>query len=659
MKKITKRCLPILLSAIILCGAVTPAFAAASPSPKEEVIYINLNTDGSVKAVYAVNILNGGGEFVDYGNYTAIRNMTTSDKLAINDGVITGQSNAEKLFYEGTMENTQIPWNISIRYFLNGEEHTAEDIAGKSGKLEIQFSVSKNERQSGNFFDDYALQAAFTLNTNLCANISARGATEANVGKNKQFMYTILPGKGINTTITADVTDFEMDAISINGVKLNLNIEIDNTELMDKVGELIDGIVKLDDGSTQLKDGAAELHTGSGTLKDGANELRNGIKPLNDGISKLQAGVSSAQDGLNALNAQSNTLVNGSAEVKPALMTIGSSLSKISVTADKLEQLTTASGSIKTGINNLYEGVGKLQSSIGYAQYKALMSQNGLDIDTLKAGNANAISELSTQVSGLQNTLSGIQDVPGYEEQTAQLQAQMSQLQNIITLLTGNTAAIGGVESYLNGLGDAIKGLYDGVTELKAKYNEFDAAITELANNLSKSLVDLSELSSGINTLITKYTELDNGIVKYTGGTAQLVAGFGQIKDGVADLAQGGKELTDASNKIYDGTVELYDGVTALYDGTKELSDGTSEMRDKTSGIDSQVNEKIDEMLNSIQRSGSETVSFTSERNTNVESVQFVIQTDAIEKAEAAAVEAPPEEELNLWQKILRLFGLY
>lgn len=56
------------------------------------------------------------------------------------------------------------------------------------------------------------MQAALTLDTEKCSNIQADGATIANVGADKQISYTILPGKGLDAEITADVTDFEMDA---------------------------------------------------------------------------------------------------------------------------------------------------------------------------------------------------------------------------------------------------------------------------------------------------------------------------------------------------------------------------------------------------------------------------------------------------------------
>lgn len=55
----------------------------------------------------------------------------------------------------------------------------------------------------------------------------AEEATIANVGKNEQLTYTILPGKGADLSIQADVEDFEMDAIAIKGIQLNLGLDFD------------------------------------------------------------------------------------------------------------------------------------------------------------------------------------------------------------------------------------------------------------------------------------------------------------------------------------------------------------------------------------------------------------------------------------------------
>lgn len=122
-------------------------------------------------------------------------------------------------------------------------------------------------------------------------------------------------------------------------------------------------------------------------------------------------------------------------------------------------------------------------------------------------------------------------------------------------------------------------------------------------------------------------------------------------------LVEGSGKLTGGSASLRQGTADLYDGIVALDDGAKELNDGTKEFYEKTDGMDSEIEGKIDDMLNTISRSDAEIRSFVSEKNTNVESVQFVIKTGAIEKPEAVqTVEAEPQQ-LSLWEKFLRLFG--
>ena len=47
-------------------------------------------------------------------------------------------------------------------------------------------------------------------------------------------------------TVTADVTDFAMNAISLNGVKLRLNLDLDGADLIGMLDRLQSGSVQLD-----------------------------------------------------------------------------------------------------------------------------------------------------------------------------------------------------------------------------------------------------------------------------------------------------------------------------------------------------------------------------------------------------------------------------
>lgn len=623
----------------IISSALALSMTAAIPlnvsaESKEEVIYVMAGSDGTVNGVYAVNCFDGG-DISDYGDYSAVKLLNVDGNITQNGDEITFSSPENgKVYYQGTLAKNEIPWSISIKYFLDGEELSAEEIAGKSGALEIRIKISENEKCKSDFYEDFALQCSFTLNSDNCRNICADGATIANVGKKKQITYTVLPGRGLEKSIFTNVTDFEMDAGSINGIKMNLGIDIGDDEINDKINELCDGAVELDNGAKELHDGTAELN--------------DGVSELGDGIQKLRDGIAEAQDGIKELTDKSSELVNGSAEIRKALSEIQSALSEVNATVNKLEQFTAASGQIKTGIDSLYSGITELKTAASYDGYKAAVSANGLDIDTLKAGNEQVIAQLTAQITELKTTLAQIQNIPQYAEQAEQLTAQITQLETIAQLLTGSNALIGGTEAYFGELQQGISQLETGAKELKTKYAEFDNAIGQLAASLSEMMFSMTELKSGIDALVTEYAKLHSGIVDYTDGVKKLSDGFAEIADGAKELAKGGSDLAD--------------GAKELMDGAAELSDGTAELRKETEKIDSTFSDDLDDlgkMVNSLSGDSGAVKSFVSAKNADISSVQFVIKTDAIKIPEPEEAAPEPEEKLNLWQKLLRLFGLY
>ena len=87
----------------------------------------------------------------------------------------------------------------------------------------------------------------------------------------------------------------------------------------------------------------------------------------------------------------------------------------------------------------------------------------------------------------------------------------------------------------------------------------------------------------------------------------------------------------------------------------QELNYGTGELNSETSGMDTEIQNKIDEILSSIGGEETETKSFVSEKNTDVDSVQFVIKTSGIEKKETVEKEVETETT-SFWQKLIQLF---
>ena len=417
--RFVRRVSALALAGCLLAGSSLPAFAAASAA-KEEVIYANLTASGAVTGVYAVNSFSvqAGDTVADHGSYTAVRNMTTSDAVEQSGDTVTVHVTEDgKLYYEGTMDAaTALPWVVKLTYTLDGAEISPDELGGKSGALSIRLQVSRNPDCTGSFFDDYALQVTMSLDTGLARNISAPGATVANVGSKKQLSYILLPGADSEVTVTADVTDFAMDAVSLNGVRLNLNLDLGDMDLTGMLEQLQSGSVQLDDGANALADGIAQV-----------------------------------QAGIDTLNGNSGALTGGSARVRAALTQMQTALNGISASTDELNTLLDASTQIRDGIVRLDEGAAQLEQQVSFEAYKAILRENGLDLDVVKDGNAKAIEQLQGMVW------------------------MMPQLKDVILLLQGSTANIDAMQTYLDTVNGGIAQLHEGSSTLNGSYGEFDA----------------------------------------------------------------------------------------------------------------------------------------------------------------------------------------
>ena len=502
-----KSSVKILITLIIITLFIIPA--AAAGTQKEEVIYVNLNGDGSVSHVYAVNIfdMQTGGRITDYGSYYSVRNMVTTDQINVNGDEITIDTNPGKLYYEGDLGAASIPWNVKITYFMDGVPYSAEDIAGKSGNLEMHIVITKDPSDTNDFYEKYALMMTATLDANKCSNISASGATIANVGSSKQLSYTILPNKGADVVITSSVVDFEMDAISLNGIRLSLNVDVDTTEMEDDLVELSDGIVKLDDGAWELRDGVNNFSRGVGNASVGGYRIQSGAATLASGTNALSSGLASL--------AGQNAALTG-------------------------------------GADQIFDGM---------------------------------LASANVQLAGA--------GIPALTQ------------------------------------------------------DNYDPVLTAAISSTGDPTGQLTQLLGELRSYQTFYT----GLMTYTTGVSYAAANATLLSSGVIDLANGASTLSF-------GLSELNSGTNDLKEAMANLTKGTGELRDNTTGLDTKFTDKINEVLDPLRGGTGNTHSFISAKNTQVSSVQFVMHTPAIEKTEVEAPNEVEKEDLNLMQRVMRLFGL-
>lgn len=689
--------------------------AARIDTKKEEVVYGMLSPSGMLEGVQIVNRF-GAGRITDYGEYRAVKGLNTEDEITLEGERVTAKTTAPSFYYQGTSKRPRLPWTVQIDYKLDGETISPEALAGKSGKVEIHLRIAQDTTCPGDAFNRFALQTTVTMNSERWRAIEADGATIVNAGGDKQLIYTALPGRGMEATIRAEVSDAELERIAINGIRMRLNLDINDPALREKVEAFRKAIDELDYGATalklgtgalsegakrglsagskQLKGGISALHGGTGKLKDGGQALEagasafsGGISELDDGMRKLHGGIDAMGDGLIELNRHSGALTAGSSEVKAALEQIADGLSGAASDAEALDQLITASGQIKDGLGRLAEGLSAFRAATGFDAFKAAAAEQGLNVDELIGYDRDTAQKVYDVLDRIHPYMERIEELLGddADEMLNPVREGLQKLDGLARLLEGNARTIEGMGKYLDTLGEHADELLDGAKMLSESYDAFDRGIGSLVGKLKDLTVDMSRLSEGLDSLLRHYEAFDRGISDYTDGVGKLAAGYTALRDGssmlvegsgmlrdnvktfyggTAELAQGLFELYDATGKLDEGAGKLSEGVDellkhllTLYDGMTKLSEGTAALYNETAGPEGRARDRVKALLDEVLGGDEPVRSFASEKNGRIIALQFVLRTDPIRiKKEKLQTEEIQQKE-NFFEKLFKLFG--
>ena len=139
------------------------------------------------------------------------------------------------------------------------------------------------------------------------------------------------------------------------------------------------------------------------------------------------------------------------------------------------------------------------------------------------------------------------------------------------------------------------------------------------------------------------------------GGIAQLSGQYGQFHEGLAQYASGLSALAANYSQLESGTSELAGCTGQLSSGAGELSSGMSQLNASTVTLPDTMKEQIAEMMADYDFPEFDPISFMSPENANVDAVQFVMTTAAVEKPEEPEAEEP-EREQTIWDRFIALF---
>lgn len=488
----------VLLSAV-MAGSMMPVTVFAqsndeNPTEKTETVYSVLNSDGSISDTIVSSWLHdedGINNIKETLNLTDVKNIKSNEKPSKDGNTYTWNAKGNDVYYEGTATK-QLPVSVKIRYELDDQEISANDIQGKSGHLKLTISFTNNYSEVKNIngksiviHPSYLAGGMLNMSTGKFSNVKCESGKIVNDGTNEMLAFANIPGLnetlrsagldkvnnqlGISddVTVEADVNDFDLGSIMVG-----MTNEIDLASELGEIGsvsELTDGIDQLIEADDQLIDGSKQLYDGTTQLKEQAAPLTGSsdqVRQLSAGAIQLNDGVKALQTGLTAYTNGVDTLAAGSQQ----LYGIPQGVSQIQ---------NGVSGNLGQGKTNLLDGATQLNEGL-----KQLEAQ----VNTLTP---TELDTMQTQIQGAMATLAGMQ-----------------------TTITDDSAKLGGLSKSLNTASNAIttitqynEDLKSDVETLKNDVSDLKDQISNKNNEIDKKNNEIKEQIDLINGQINKINQ--------------------------------------------------------------------------------------------------------------------------------------------------------
>lgn len=444
-------------------SAALSSGTAAMGLLKDETVYVSIGYEGAVDKTSIVNRIQtpAAGYYTDFGSYSEIKNLTNELAPATEGNKIIWDLPAlEKgFYYEGSLKEAQLPFNLSIDYFLDGKILKAEELLGKTGKVDIKLSVTANEKANEYFKDHYMAQVQLPLSFDFCKNIVAEGAQSVITGSTNTLAFMVLPGMSKAFDISFDTNGFQMDGLTATF----MSVDMQSLVGMDAQG--------MEDGAKKLSEGTDELVNGTEQLKGGIAEIVNGMKKSTSGLTELISGNLEFRTGLEAYLAGIVTISQNTDQLSQGLGKLGQSGSDLysgytQLTGGTVQLLDSLIATLPPEQQELYGAQAALlkQQLQGYGDnlntYTQGVSRSAQGLTALSAGLSNAAQQSASLVNGAAEIHDGLTQISnGFNSLYQGIKTVPSEIQKLIDGQKQLSEGVNEALSQLDGLNLSAGGL--------------------------------------------------------------------------------------------------------------------------------------------------------------------------------------------------------
>lgn len=633
------------------------------PASKEETVYVLAGADGSVKKVIVSSWLkNPGGqqELADQGELENIQNVKGEESYRIDaDNMRIWDAQGKDIYYQGTTDKA-LPVDVIIRYTLDGRSISAEDLAGKSGRVSIRFDYRNKERVQTVIHGEkvemsvpFVMLTGMILDNDCFSHIEVSNGKVINDGNHSVVMGFALPGMQENlhidagqleipnyVEITADVKNFALTTtMTLAATDLFSQLDTDKLSDLDGLRESLGG---LEDASQQLMDGSSALYKGLDALLSksdeliagidrltvGAKQLAGGTGELNSGITELQKGMKELEAGLGELTGNNATLNAGAKTVFESLLSMADS--QLTAAGQNLPRLT---------IDNYETVLEGLLASLEENAVRQKAQDAALAAVTQAVNTQEAVIREQVTLAVESRMLEGILAASG-NPMTAGQYAQAVEKGEIPTAMREQIQAAVAAQMQTEGVQTQIASAVENQIQTIIRQQMESAEIQDKIEAAVKEAAAGRESIQGLKQQLDSYQKFYQGLLAYTAGVSQLQDGAGQLGNGTDRLASGGRELQTGAQALLEGLAELQKGSGALTDGVSQLRDGAMQLQTgvkdfQEQGIDKLVEvfdgdiQELMDRIKTVAEISRQYTSFIGASGTNG-SVKFIYRTDAI-----------------------------
>lgn len=644
----------------------------AMPSlTKEETVYVNLGNYGDVSEIniYSKCETNEATEFKDYTNYSEVTNLTNRNESKKENGAIIWDVTGTKTFsYTGKVSEEyyeNVPWVFDITYKLNGVEAKPDALLGQKGIVEIDIKINANERANAYYQNNYILEVTSSYDMTDYLSVESNNAMITNTGNTKTLMFIVLPGQSTELNIKLGSENFSMDGITMAAVPLSGDILDKISDIVEEKNDIKDSLDSINKSADIILDALNGMNNGLNGISTGVTEIKKGTQELH-GISDLRDEdisnlksileetlplVQNVQSDLEKLNSDYETFIDMFKDLDDEVKNLQDDVDILNEEFEDIVKIAKNLPSDVNDIKNLIDSISKLTEDL------ASMLENLDDKSTENAVKEN-LGDLATEAKKLARYAQSIEDENPELAMSLAVSAELigSSATNMKTIfenislsqLKSKSIMAKDLEDLANDLDD----VSDILNKSDAKtIKKFISALSDTSNTLEEMLKIVSEYND-------KILEDEEDVIK-TINTFQALAGklseMNTLSITMIDNIQ--SMLNILSTNIYSGTDKTLDAIVSLDNQLLNITKQSEQFKDSKNQIkdvfDNEWDKIEDETTIFNITKDVEVISFGSEENENVESVQFIFKTPDIKQTKEIEKDLEASnEKISFWDRV-------